>query len=146
MNVYLDIDGVLLANDKNPARFADEFIEYVVSKYPTYWLTTHCWHGDNHVVALLSKYFSEQTMTFIRQINPTEWGESKTDGIDFSSPFLWFDDDLFDEEKIELVKHNALENWIEVNLCKNENVLKGFLTSFPILVQQTIPINSSHIK
>ena len=132
MNIYLDIDGVLLANEKSIAHFANEFIIYVVSRYPTYWLTTHCWHKDNHTEALLSKFFPEETMRYIMQINPTEWGESKTDGIDFSSPFLWFDDDLFEEEKTELVKHNALENWIEVNLLKNENILSTFLTSFPI--------------
>ncbi len=135
MNIYLDIDGVLLANEKSPAHFADKFIEYVVSRYPTYWLTTNCWQKDNHAVALLSKFFPEETMRFIRQIKPTEWGESKTDGIDFSSPFLWFDDDLYEEEKKELIRRNVLENWIEVDLRKNENILGTFLASFPIPIQ-----------
>jgi len=134
MNIYLDIDGVLLANEKSPSRFANEFIAYVVSKYPTYWLTTHSWHGDNHVEALLGKFFPEETMRFIKQIKPTEWGESKTDGIDFSVPFLWFDDDLYEEEKAVLIKHNVLENWIEVDLRKNINMLGVFLASFPIPV------------
>lgn len=46
-NIYLDIDGVLLANDKYPANHVHEFLEYVLTKYPdtTYWLTTHC-QGD----------------------------------------------------------------------------------------------------
>lgn len=132
MNIYLDIDGVLLANEKSPSNFANEFITYVVSRYPTFWLTTHCWHGDNHTVALLSKFFPEETMRFIRQIKPTEWNMSKTDGIDFSSPFLWLDDDLYEEEKAVLIKHNVLENWIEVDLRKNENILGTFLSSFPI--------------
>jgi len=33
-NIYLDIDGVLLANDTNPAKYADEFIKYILTKYP----------------------------------------------------------------------------------------------------------------
>jgi len=136
MNIYLDIDGVLLANEKSSSNFANEFITYVVSRYPTFWLTTHCWQGDNHTEALLSKFFPEETMRFIRQIKPTGWREYKTDGIDFSSPFLWYDDDLYEEEKIELIKHNALENWIEVDLRKNENMLSAFLTSFPIPIQE----------
>jgi len=134
-NIYLDIDGVLLANDKNRAKHADEFIKFVVENYPTYWLTTHCKGEDNYAAELLSRYFSEETMKYVRQIKPTKWNTWKTEGIDFSSPFLWLDDDLFEEEKIELVKHNALENWIEVNLRKNENALGSFLSSFPIPIE-----------
>ena len=42
MNVYLDIDGVLLANEKSAANYADEFLQAVLAAYPdsTYWLTT----------------------------------------------------------------------------------------------------------
>lgn len=134
-NIYLDIDGVLLANDKNTAKHADEFIKYVVENYPTYWLTTHCKSEDNYVAELLSRYFSEETMRYVRQIKPTTWNTWKTEAIDFSSPFLWFDDDLFEKEKIELVKHSVLENWIEVDLRKNENALGSFLASFPIPIE-----------
>ena len=28
-------------------------------------------------------------------IKPTEWGEVKTDAINFSQPFLWFDDTIY---------------------------------------------------
>ena len=38
MNIYLDIDGVLLVNDNNLANHAHEFLEYITSRYPTYWL------------------------------------------------------------------------------------------------------------
>lgn len=135
-NIYLDIDGVLLANDKNPARNADEFIKFVVENYPVYWLTTHCKSEDNYTIELLSRYFSEETMKYIQRIKPTEWNTWKTEAIDFSSPFLWFDDDLFEKERDELLKHNVLENWIEVDLRKNENALGTFLTSFPIPIEK----------
>lgn len=45
MNIYLDIDGVILANDLHKSNYADEFIKHLVNKYPVYWLTTHC-KGD----------------------------------------------------------------------------------------------------
>ena len=47
MNVYLDIDGVLLANDNSLANYAQEFLSYVLTQFSdtTYWLTTHC-QGD----------------------------------------------------------------------------------------------------
>ena len=43
MNIYLDIDGVLLVDVGKPAHFANEFLQAVLKKYPdsTYWLTTH---------------------------------------------------------------------------------------------------------
>jgi len=34
MNIYLDIDGVILANDRDPTRQVKEFLEFVVNKYP----------------------------------------------------------------------------------------------------------------
>lgn len=136
MNIYLDIDGVLLANEANPSRYANEFIAYVVTRYPTYWLTTHCSNNKNYTVSLLSRFFSEETMKYIRQIKPNNWNENKTEGIDFSAPFLWFDDDLYEEEKIALIKNNVLDNWIEVDLRKNDAILGVFLSSFPI------PINT----
>jgi len=135
-NIYLDIDGVLLANDKNPAKHADEFIKFVVENYPTYWLTTHCKGSDNYAAELLERYFSEETMKYIRKIKPTEWQTWKTEAIDFSHPFLWFDDDLFEREREGLLRHGVLENWIEVDFRKNEDMLGRFLTSFPIPVEE----------
>jgi hypothetical protein len=88
--------------------------------------------GDNHAVELLSQFFPEDTMEYIRKIKPTNWNEWKTEAIDFSQPFLWFDDDLFQEEKDDLLAHGVLENWIEVDLSKDEDRLKKFLSSFPM--------------
>lgn len=34
MNIYLDIDGVLLANENQAALRADEFLRPVLVKYP----------------------------------------------------------------------------------------------------------------
>lgn len=138
-NIYLDIDGVLLSDVVSKANHSDEFIKYVVRNYPnsTYWLTTHCRQKENYTIPLLSRFFGEETMKYIRQIKHTEWDVLKTEGIDFSTPFLWFDDDLFEGEKKELIKHNVLDNWIEVDFYKNENMLALFLESFPIPVQNT---------
>lgn len=135
MNIYLDIDGVILANEKQHARFADKFIKYIVTLYPTYWLTTHCRQRENYTIPLLSRFFPQKTINYLKQIKPTEWDVNKTEAIDFSTPFLWFDDDLYEAEKRDLIKHNVLDNWIEVNLGKNENQLGKFLASFPIPIQ-----------
>ena len=134
MNIYLDIDGVLLANDLNPARYANEFIRYVIDKYPdsTYWLTTHC-QGDATVpIQHVGHLFEADVVELMKKIKPTKWDLAKTRAIDFNQPFLWFDDDLFFEEKQDLLKHNAMDNWIEVDLTKNQNQLLNFINSFPI--------------
>lgn len=70
----------------------------------------------------------------MKMIQPTTWDLAKTRAIDFSQPFLWFDDDLLFEERETLTKNNALDNWIEVDLRKDPDQLKNFITSFPLPV------------
>lgn len=136
MNIYLDIDGVLLANELYPAMHAAEFIKYVLTNYPntTYWLTTHCQGDASRPVRDIADKFDEATVELLKMIKPTVWLDSsaKTDAIDFTEPFLWFDDDLFINERETLIKHGVLENWIEVDLQKDPDALGKFLHSFPI--------------
>lgn len=136
MNIYLDIDCVLLANDLTPANHANEFLYKVLTNYPetTYWLTTHC-NGDASVpISHIGHLFPDNIVQLMKKIKPTTWDTAKTRAIDFNEPFLWFDDDLFYEEKQTLEKHGVLDNWIEVDLSKNPNQLKSFIDSFPIPV------------
>lgn len=134
MNIYLDIDGVLLANDLNPANYASEFLQYVIDKFPdsTYWLTTHCQGDANVPIQHIGHLFSADTVELMKKIKPTSWDLAKTRAIDFKEPFLWFDDDLFFEEKQSLIKHNVIDNWIQVDLSKNPDQLNEFINSFPI--------------
>ncbi len=138
MNVYLDIDGVLLANDLNASKHVYEFLK-VATQNPTFWLTTHCKGDSMTAIRRLSLVFTPEMMDLIKDIKPTNWDRAKTEAIDFSQPFLWFDDDLFDDERADLVKHNVLDNWIEVDLAKNPNQLANFIRSFPI------PININKV-
>lgn len=134
INIYIDIDGVLLANDLNPANHAREFLKYVLEKFPdsTYWLTTHCQGDANVPVQHIGHLFNTETIELMKKIKPTSWDLAKTRAIDFSRPFLWFDDDLFFEEKQALIEHDSLDNWIEVDLSKNPDQLLNFINSFPI--------------
>lgn len=125
MNIYLDIDGVLLVNENTLANGAEDFLKAVLAKYPdsTYWLTTHCWQGDNRAVAVLAPFLSAETTELIGRVRPTNWGDWKTDAIDYSQPFLWFDDDLYPEEKEALEAHGALGGHVLVNLSQDTNRL-----------------------
>lgn len=131
MNIYLDIDGVIMANDKEPARHVHEFLEFVVNNYPVYWLTTHC-HGDaSHTIHHLGQWLDKETLQLTTKIRPTDWQVSKTEAIDWNTPFLWFDDQLFDFEKADLIKHNALNSWVEVDFSKDMDQLQKNVENFP---------------
>ncbi len=125
MNIYLDIDGVLLANDKEAARYADKFLQTVLKKYPdsTYWLTTHNWKGENRANKVLAPYLQPETVALLDKIKPSEWDELKTDAINFEQDFLWFDDDLWPNELNVLEKHEATHNFIMVDLHKDPDLL-----------------------
>ena len=127
MNIYLDIDGVILANDRQAALHADEFVKYIVERYPVYWLTTHCQRPGDDPVPRISPMFKPETIEYLEKIRPAYWDEMKTEAIDFTQPFLWFDDGLFDEEREALVQHNALDSWVEVNLAKDPNQLADLI-------------------
>lgn len=133
MNIYLDIDGVLLVNEKSVANHADEFLQLVLSKAPdsTYWLTTHQWLGQNRAIDVLRPYLKPVTTKLLQKVKTTKWDNFKTDAIDFTKPFLWFDDDLYPKEEQELTKNIALGNYIKVDLYKNPNQLADFISSFP---------------
>jgi hypothetical protein len=134
MNIYLDIDGVLLANELNASLHANDFLRKVLTEYPdtTYWLTTHC-QGDPTVpIQHIGHLFEEDVQDLMKLIKPTTWDLAKTRAIDFTQPFLWFDDDLYPEDEQTLLRHNAIDNWVEVNLMDDPAQLQNFLVSFPI--------------
>jgi hypothetical protein len=86
MNIYLDVDGVLLISIGKGANYADSFLQAVLAKYPetTYWLTTHCWRGENRCINVLRPALKPETLKLLEKVKPTEWNEFKTDAIDFS--------------------------------------------------------------
>ena len=126
-DIYLDIDGTIiheeLANYNKPAAHLLEFFK-AIEQYDVYWLTTHCRDNDaSHAVAHLRKVLPDEYMKYVEQYLPTAWSELKTEAIDFSVPFLWFDNDVFDAEREVLKMNRAEDSIIEVNLVDNPNQL-----------------------
>lgn len=55
-SLYLDIDGVLLANEESLAIGAAEFVKYAADNFDVYWLTTHCMDGTtDHAIEYLQR-------------------------------------------------------------------------------------------
>ena len=116
-NIYLDIDGVILANEENLSIGAEEFIKYAVENFDVYWLTTHCTQSDaTHAINYVMRAGNESLRPHLEKLIPTSWSEYKTEAIDFSKPFLWFDDDCYLGERQDLEKNNAFNSWVEVDL------------------------------
>src|SRR3989344_4617184 len=92
MNIYLDIDGVILANDLQKAKHSEEFIKFLTDNHNVYWLTTHCKGDAEYTVNHISCYFDSKTIEIIKKIKPTNWQTKKTEAFDFNKPFLWFDE------------------------------------------------------
>jgi len=128
VNIYLDIDGVLLTKEKLPANYVSEFLTYLVNNHSVYWLTTHCKGDSTTPIIYLSQYFDKKSLDLAKQIKPTSWRTAKTEAIDFNHQFRWFDDYLFDFEKRELMRHDLLENWIRVDLDENPDQLLLFFS------------------
>lgn len=126
MNIYLEMDGVLIDKNNQLADFAEVFLQYILTHWPdsTYWLSSHCWKGSNNTLdILIPKLRKKRTLQLIELIKPTDWDELKTDGIDFKQAFLWFDSELFSEEKQILEHYRALECHRKVNLVHDPSRL-----------------------
>ena len=131
MNIYLDVDGVLLNHDGTLANHADEFLAAMVhSGRPVHWLTTRCRDGDSSaVVAVLGRLVQPSTVELLTSIRPTSWETSKLEAIELSRPFLWFDDQPLQFEIEELQECGLLDRWVKVDLLSEPDQL-GTLRMF----------------
>jgi hypothetical protein len=127
MNIYLDVDGVLLTKHGKPSEGVADFLRHMVENHNVYWLTTHCKGDSAPIVAHLEQKLPKETHELIRHIRPTTWDVLKTDGIDFSQDFLWFDDYLMEAEKAVLEMHRCLEKQILVDLRNDPKQLNKLL-------------------
>lgn len=125
MNIYLDIDGVLLDKNGIVADHFEEFLEKMLEKHDVYWLTTHCHGGECDAIDHISakNKLSPETLEILQKIKMTDWATLKTDAIDFSQEFVWIDDDVMEAEKKVLLENNAFCNLHEVNLRKRPDSL-----------------------
>lgn len=146
MNLYLDIDGVLIKDGK-PANGLQEFLVYATEHFDCYWLTTHCRSGGNRVVEHLKNTLPNELLSLTGKIKPKDWVTLKTEAIDFIQPFIWLDDYLMEAEKRVLEQNGCLENYIKIELQKTPNQLLDILKQLKLLGNQTsILANFDDIK
>ncbi len=130
MNIYLDIDGVLIDFDGNPALHVDEFVKACLdSSAKLHWLSTWCKTNSGPAIRHLAQAGMNPRTTHLldKYCQATNWDALKTDGIDFTEPFLWFDDQVFDAEIAVLTAHKALESWVKIDLRANPGILRDLV-------------------
>lgn len=111
MNIYLDIDGVILSTASTQEDI-EAWLNYILDNFPNiYWLTTHCRGEVNRAKFWLNgKLPTGLVKRMTEQIQMTDWGVLKTDAIDFTKPFIWFDDDLMLSERLILERYSCLSS------------------------------------
>ena len=74
--------------------------------------------ATEHAIEYLQRGSGEDLRPWLEKFKPVTWSLKKTEAIDFTKPFMWFDDDCFSGEKIDLHEHGVFNSWFEVNLAK----------------------------
>ena len=111
MNIYLDIYGVFKGT-ASPVRDLEELMTFILDHFPghIFWLTTYCKNGVNNARRALANVFSDDLLDRIdAEIVAADWGELKTDAIDFAEDFIWLDDILRPAERQVLLQNDVLD-------------------------------------
>lgn len=123
MNLYLDIDGVLLTK-KNPvaATNSAHFLQFVTTHFTCFWLTTHCKGDASQAVTYLTPYFSSEILKVLEKIQPTNWSTLKTEGIQLASEFFWIEDYPMNAE-LKILQNYRKEDRLIVSDLSSPNEL-----------------------
>lgn len=129
INIYIDIEGVILTRGGVPAKHLERFLVYILKNYSVFWLTSRCSGDIKYTLDYLSKFVPAEIIPLLKKIQPTQFSIDKTEAINFNNKFFWLDDEIFTSEKNTLDKYHKYESWIEINLMKNPNQLAHLMNS-----------------
>ncbi len=125
LNVYLDVDGVL-RGCASPVEDIEEFLWFCLQNCYCYWLTSYCRGGANFAVQKIGGISQKLRFELEARVQPTDWHFSKSEAIDYSEPFVWFDDNAPMHMLAELKDYgaNASKNFYWVNSSDSESAKK----------------------
>ncbi len=124
MKLYLDIDGVLIGRGGKSAEGLVEFLASVTERFECYWLTTHCDGDSDQVFLYLVGRVPAEALPYIEKIRPTKFGALKTDGIDFTGPFYWLDDTVFESEQAVLRERGVADAFLLTDINRDPGALR----------------------
>lgn len=131
LNVYLDVDGVL-RGCASPKEDIEAFLKYCLENCYCYWLTSYCRGGVNYVSRKIEDIVSPELLQeLMARVQPTDWHYSKTEAIDDSEPYVWFDDNAPSDLRAELNGYGpSLNNnfyWVDSSDPESAKKMLGFL-------------------
>ena len=126
MNIYLDIDGVILKRGVVTPHL-EKFLKYITDKHTVYWLSTNCKGDKEYTINLLKRYLDDTLIPYLEKIKETNWNINKTEAIDFSKEFRWLDDYVSLTEQEILKEKGVFNNWLKIDLNVNINILKDII-------------------
>jgi hypothetical protein len=130
MNIYLDIDGVLLTKYGTLVPGAPDFVKEVTNKHNVYWLTTWCKDGkSDRSLEILKKHFPKESIKYLEKIKPTTWNTWKTEAIDFSKDFRWVDDVVFPQEESVLKENDAEEKLVLIDMPHDWTAIRTLISN-----------------
>lgn len=127
LNIYLDIDGTMIHENLAEPKKAAGLEAFIIALRPhsTYWLTTHCRDGNpERPREIMKRFLPQELHADIDRIKPTVWDVMKTEGINWSQDFIWFDDTITEMEWKRFETAGPNQQVIEVNLRDNPNQLE----------------------
>ena len=125
LNVYLDVDGVL-RGCASPKEDIEEFLWFCLKNCYCYWLTSYCRGDINIAVDKIGNVSQKLKFELQTKVQSTNWHSSKTEAIDSSEPFVWFDDNAPTHMLAELNNYgpNASKNFYWVDSSDPESAKK----------------------
>ena len=124
IKLYLDIDGVLIGKNQTIPNKIEDFLKFVIQEFECYWLTTHCKGELKTVIKYLGDFYPESHEKYWRKVKPTNWDVLKTEAIDYTSDFIWLDDQPLQSELIQLSENESIDRLIIVDLKKNSEIAR----------------------
>jgi len=117
-SLYIDVNGVLIPSDqeKELPEHVIPFIDFVTANFDCYWLTSYCQGTTVGLMKVLADYFEPATLAKLATIKPTDFKNTKADGIDLASDFIWIDDSPTFASKSILSRAGRLDRLIVVDL------------------------------
>lgn len=91
LTVYLDVDGVL-RGCASSTEDIENFLWFCLDNCYCYWLTSYCRGGVNYAVSKIGNISQKLRFELEARVQPTDWRFSKSEAIDRSEDYVWFDD------------------------------------------------------
>ena len=87
MNIYIDIDGVILEENKKAVPGIPELISELNDRHALFWFSERLGPGGESIDDILSPHYDETAMHVFNQIQSSFWRDYRTQGINFREPF-----------------------------------------------------------